>query len=170
MEGLVMGKSIKKISVVVMTVMAIFVLAVAVCFGFYCFVQSGVVASLGEYDHSVFFTSGGFQDYTDYGKYYYTSAQIAENKYFKRIQETDLAEINEHIDDFEGWVETIRNGDASDEVAVNYDFDREIIDPEDYIHIESEKLTGSGYTTLANYDVYFFDMQTQVLYFFHNNI
>ena len=127
-------------------------------------------SSLGEYNKSVFFTSGEFRDYTDYGKYYYTSAKVEENKYFKKIQENDLAEINEHIDDFERWVEALGNGDASDEVAANYDFDRTIIDTEDYIYIESERHTWSdGDTTLENYDVYFLDVQTQVLYFFHSN-
>lgn len=35
------------------------------------------------------------------------------------------------MDDFEGWIETIKDSEPSSEVVVNYDFDREIIDAED---------------------------------------
>ena len=128
-----------------------------------------VAASLGEYDNHVFFTSGGFQDYTDYAKYYYTSTQVAENQYLKEIKEADLETINTHLDDFEGWIETIKSSDASNEVVVNYDFDRKIIDTEDYFFIESEERTLDGHTSLVKYNIYLFDTQTQILYYFHNN-
>lgn len=133
--------------------------------------EDKVAASLGEYENRVFFTSGGFQDYTDYAKYYYTSANAAENKYLKKIKASDLERICSHLDDFEGWIETIGKGEASSEVVVNYDFDRGVIDLEDYFYIESEAHTWrNGYTAIVNYDVYLFDTQTQILYYFHNNI
>lgn len=130
-----------------------------------------VIASLGEYEKHVFFTSGGFQDYTDYAKYYFTATITTGNKYLKKIQETDFSLINTHLDDFEGWIEAIKNSEPSNEVVVNYDFDRKIIDAEDYFYIESEEHTwDDGHTSLVNYNIYFFDTQTQVLYYFHNNI
>ncbi len=130
-----------------------------------------VLTSLGEYDDHVFYSEGGFQDFTDYAKYYYTSVSIDENEYFTKIQESDFTNINEHLDDFESWIETIKDGDASHEIVVNYDFDRSIIDTEDYIYIYSEKHTwDDGDTSLVDYDIYFFDTQTLVLYYFHNNI
>ena len=130
-----------------------------------------VISSLGEYKEKEFFTSGGFQDYTDYAKYYFTYANVAENKYLCKIQETDFAMINTHLDDFEGWIKTISDSSPSNEVVVNYDFDREIIDTADYFYIDSEETTWSdGHTSLVKYDVYLFDVQTQVLYYFHNNI
>lgn len=145
----------------------ILVLSVASC----TVPEDPVIASLGEYKNRVFYSSGGFQDYTDYAKYYYTSSEVVESKYFKKIQNTDFDTINKHLDDFEGWIETIRNSEASNEVVLNYDFDREIIDIEDYIYIDSEEHTWSdGHTSLVNYNIYFFDTQTQVLYYFHNNI
>ena len=85
-----------------------------------------MIASLGKYEKNEFFTSGGFQDYTDYAKYYFTSANIVENKYLNKVQETDFVIINTHLDDFEGWIETIKNNDLSNEVVVNYDFNRKI--------------------------------------------
>jgi len=134
-------------------------------------IEDKVLVSLGEYEKKEFFTSGEFQDYTDYAKYYFTSVNVMENKFLNKVQETDFAIINTHLDDYEEWIETIKNGEPSDEVAVNYDFDRRIIDEEDYIYIESEEHTWSnGFTALVNYDIYFFDTQTQVLYYFHNNM
>ena len=130
-----------------------------------------VIASLGEYEKKEFFTSGGFQDYTDYAKYYFSSANVVENEHLNKIQEADFAIINMHLDDFEGWIETIKRGEPSSEVVVNYDFDRDIIDTEDYFYIDSEEHTWSdGDTSLVKYNIYLFDTQTQVLYYFHNNI
>lgn len=147
--------------------LVIFLLSFASC----AVPEDKVVASLGEYENHVFFTSGGFQDYTDYAKYYYISAKVAGNKYLEEIQETDLVAINTHLDDFEKWIEAIKDSDASNEVVVNYDFDREIIDTDDYFYIDSEEHTWSdGYTSLVRYNIYFFDTQTQVLFYFHNNI
>ena len=133
--------------------------------------EDKVIASLGEYDKEDFFTSGGFQDYTDYAKYYYTSIDMEGNKYFKKVTESDFTAINTHLDDFESWIENIRDGEPSNEVAVHYDFDRSIIDTEDYLYIDSEEHTwDDGSTSLVRYNVYLFDTQTQVLYYFHNNI
>ena len=130
-----------------------------------------VIASLGKYEKREFFTSGGFRDYTDYAKYFYTSAKVEENKYFKKVQENDFATIDMHLDDFKKWIKAIKFSDASNELVVNYDFDREIIDTEDYFYIVSEEVTWSnGHTSLERYNIYLFDTQTQVLYYFHNNI
>ena len=133
--------------------------------------EDAVIASLGKYEKNEFFTSGGFQDYTDYAKYYFTSANIVENKYLNKVQETDFVIINTHLDDFEGWIETIKNSESSSEVVVNYDFNRRIIDTEDYFYIDSEDhIWSDGHTSLVRYNIYLFDTQTQVLYYFHNNI
>ena len=133
--------------------------------------EDKVLVSLGKYEENEFFTSGGFQDYTDYAKYFFTSANVVDNKYLNKVQETDFTTINTHLDDFEGWIETIKASEPSSEVVVNYDFDREIIDTEDYFYIDSEEHTWSdGHTSLVRYNIYLFDSQTQVLYYFHNNI
>jgi len=134
-------------------------------------IKDEVIASLGEYKKKEFFTSGGVQDYTDYAKYYFTAANIDGNKYFNKIRETDFTIINTHLDDFEGWIEFIEDSEPSNEVVVNYDFDRGIIDAEDYLYINSEEETWSdGETSFVKYNIYLFDMQTQIFYYFHNNI
>lgn len=148
-------------------VCVVFLLTIASC----AVPEDKVIASLGKYNEEKYFTSGGFQDYTDYAKYYFTSANVEDNKYLNKIQETDFAVINTHLDDFEGWIAAIKDSEPSSEVVVNYDFDREIIDIEDYFYIYSKEYTWSdGLTSLINYNIYLFDTQTQVLYYFHNNI
>ena len=156
-----------KKQIVVVLVCFVFLLSITSC----AVPEDKVIASLGEYEKKEFFTSGGFQDYTDYAKYYFNSANATENQYLNKIQDADFAIINTHLDDFEGWIETIKNSEPSSELVVNYDFDREIIDTEDYFYIDSEEHTwGDGYTSLVKYNIYLFDTQTQVLYYFHNNI
>ena len=156
-----------KKQIVVVLVCFLFLLSITSC----AVPEDKVIASLGEYEKKEFFTSGGFQDYTDYAKYYFNSANATENQYLNKIQDADFAIINTHLDDFEGWIETIKDSEPSSEVVVNYDFDREIIDTEDYFYIDSEEHTRSdGHTSLVKYNIYLFDTQTQVLYYFHNNI
>ena len=156
-----------KKQIVVVLVCVIFLLSITSC----TVPEDKVIASLGEYEKKEFFTSGGFQDYTDYAKYYFNSANAKENQYLNKIQDADFAIINTHLDDFEGWIETIKDSESSNEVVVNYDFDREIIDTEDDFYIDSEEHTWSdGHATLVRYNIYLFDTQTQVLYYFHNNI
>lgn len=133
--------------------------------------EDPIVASLGDYETHVYFSSGEFQDYTDYAKYYFCSAKVTENIWLEKIQETDLPVLYAHLDDYEGWIETIGHSEPDSEVVANYDFDRSVIDTADYFYIDSEERTwDDGHTTLVNYDVYFFDIQSQILYFFHNNI
>ena len=133
--------------------------------------EDKVLNSLGEYKSKEFYTEGGFQDYTDYAKYYYDSVDFTDNEYFSIIEQSDIDALNEHLDNFESCIEAHGYSDASNEIVVNYDFDRSLIDSEDYLYIDSEKHTrDDGYTLLVNYDVYFFDIQTNTLYYFHNNI
>lgn len=133
--------------------------------------EDKVLSSLGKYEKEEYFSSGGFQDFTDYAKYWYSSAKVEGNKFFKKINETNLDTIDTYLDDFEQWIEAVKQADASSEVVVNYDFDRGIVDTEDYFYIDSEEITwDDGTTSFASYDVYYFDINTQVLYYFHNNI
>ena len=137
--------------------------------------EDKVLNSIGKYKDHEFYSEGAFQDFTDYAKYYYDSVDFTDNKYFSKIQQSDIDNLNEHLDDFEAWIDTYREGDASREIVVNYDFDRSLIDFEDYLHIYSETSThtwddGTTTTFFINYDIYFFDTQTNTLYYFHNNI
>jgi hypothetical protein len=48
----------------------------------------------------------------------------------------------------------------------NYHFDRNILDTEDYFYIYNHYEEKPYW----NYDLWLFDSQTNVLYYFHNNI
>ena len=133
--------------------------------------EDPIVASLGKYGDSEYYITDGFQDYTIYAQYVYSSADLSENLWLEKIQTEDFGIIQTHLDDFDGWIETIGRVEPDSEVVANYDFDRSVIDTEDCFYIDSEEHTWEdGYTALVNYDVYIFDTQTQILYFFHNNI
>ncbi len=137
--------------------------------------KTNVLTSLGKYKNNAFYASETFKDYTVYATYSYDSVDFSKNKYFNQISESDLTEINEYLDDFESWIETDRESDVSSEIVANYVFDRDIIDNEDYFYIDSEKSTttwddGTKTTSLVYYDIYFFDKQTNILYYFHNDI
>lgn len=135
------------------------------------FAEDEVRKSLGECIRYEFYSEGGFQDYTDYGKYFYQEVDFSGNEYFHIIQPEDLAVINRLLDDFEGWIKMYRQDDPAREIAAHYDFDRSVIECGDYAHIVFEEHTWpSGDTGIAKYDIYIFDVQTNTLYYFHNNI
>ena len=129
-----------------------------------------VLESLGTFSEKEYYTSGGFQDYTDYAKYTYNDVQPEGNPHFSRITEDEAVEFGLYVDNFENWIETIRSVDPENDVVVNYDFDRSIITDDDYIYIYDASVDRSLYSKFGNYDVYFFDTETQTLYYFHNNI
>ena len=128
--------------------------------------KDDVLDSLGKYESKQFFTSGGFQDFTDYAKYCFDSVDFSDNSYFQIITESSRENLEAHIDDFENWVQAVSDTDADNEVVVNYDFDRSVISDADYIYIYDDP----DYPELGNYNVYFFDVETNILYYFHNNI
>ena len=128
--------------------------------------KDDVLDSLGKYESKQFFTSGGFQDFTDYAKYCFDSVDFSDNSYFQIITESSRENLEAHIDDFENWVQAVRDTDADNEVVVNYDFDRSVISDSDYIYIYDDP----DYREFGNYNVYYFDVETNILYYFHNNI
>lgn len=127
-----------------------------------------VLSSLGEYKESVYYTEVG-TDYTDYGKYYYDKVDFTGNEYFEKIDATGEDKLKEHLGDFEAWVEYYREHDPKSDIARNYDFKRSLMDGEDYYYIESEFRTlDDGSTSFTKYDVYIYDIQTNVLYRFNH--
>lgn len=128
--------------------------------------QDVVLESIGTYDSKVFYSSGGFQDYTDFAMYKYPSVSMDNTPYFSRITQSTKETLFAFIDNFEGWIDTIERSDSTNEVVVNYRFDRSIVDTEDYLYIYE----GNEKNPFWSYDVYFFDAQTNVVYYFHSNI
>lgn len=136
-----------------------------------CDEQSKVLRSLPDYESEVFYTSDGFQDYTDYAKYTYDSVSVQDledSNYFTVTTAKDVQKINIYINNFEEWVKAV-GGD----LKKNYDFDRSIVTEGDYFYIftyEGKPIGESTYGKFDNYSVFYFDIDTQTLYYFHNNI
>ena len=129
-----------------------------------------VLASLGKYESRECFTDGGFQDYTDYAKYKYIDVDLEGNKFFEPITEENKTELVSYLENFEGWIETIKESDPENEVVKEYDFSTQLITKDDYIYIDDRSATDALYDKFDNYNVYFFDTGTDTLYYFHNNI
>lgn len=124
-----------------------------------------ILDSLPDYESKEYYTNGGFQDFTDYGKYTYRiyETELMENPYFQQATEEDILNIHAYLDNFENWVE-IDSGFPKEA----YDFDRAQIQPGDYFCIlnryeEPEK-------EFWSYNIYYFDLDAGILYYFHNNI
>ena len=127
--------------------------------------KDSIIQSLPDYESKEFYSSGGFQDYTDYSKYTYRiyETELRNNPYFLQVTEADIPEILSYIENFEGWAEI-----SSDFPQEAYDFDASQITAGDYFYIltryeEPEKM-------FWNYNVYYFDLSAGILYYFHNNI
>lgn len=162
----------KKICIILLAVVLGIGLFVSfIFFGFLYSHQKSVISSLPDYESKEFYTDHGFQDYTDYAKYIYDNISIQDlesSEYFKIITADDVEEIRLHIDDFEEWVEV-----CGGELKENYDFDKTVVTEGDFFYIETKdgEPVGQGtYGKFDNYSVYYFDVDTQILYYFHNNI
>lgn len=128
--------------------------------------QDKVVNSLGSYSSKQIYTHGEFQDFTDYGKYTFENLMLEDNKYFVPMSEEGREAMLLRINKIEGFIEVIEWSDPQDELVLNYDFDKTLISDDDYLYIYND----SEYSELGNYDVYFLDTETGVLYYSHLNI
>ncbi len=151
----------KKLIVLVLFIVAISLIA-------HCALQTRqdkVLNSLGKYENEQFWTHGEFQDYTDFGVYSYSSAKLENNRYFKKITESDSGILYGFVDDFEKCINVYKNNDPNDELVSNYAFDRSVIDAGDYFYIYEKE----NHKKYGCYDIWIFDVQTNTLYYFHNN-
>ena len=124
-----------------------------------------VLDALPRWESKEFYTSGGFQDSTDYAKYTYRIGkdQLEETGVLHPVKEDNIPDILAYVENFEKWVRTCDNFPKDD-----YDFDKSRIGVGDYFFIlnqfeESEK-------AFWNYNLYYFDVDAGILYYFHNNI
>ena len=124
-----------------------------------------ILASLPDYESKEYYSNGGFQDFTNYGKYTYRIYEtvLMENPYFQKVTEENTPKIHVYLDNFENWVEI-----DSEFPKDAYDFGRSQVQTGDYYYIlnryeEPEK-------EFWHYDVYYFDLSEGILYYFHSNI
>lgn len=153
-------KYIEMLAVVLLAGIWVFVL-----YGLYNhFFADRVLASLPKYESEEFYTSGGFQDYTDYAKYTYKTVptrDLETSAYFRVTTAEAVEEILSYVENFEGWVEAVGG-----ELKEHYDLDKTVISEGDYFYIALRDEQGK----FDNYTVYYFDVDAQILYYFHNNI
>lgn len=128
--------------------------------------EDRVISSLGRYESCEYFTSGGFKDYTDYAKYTYKDITFRNNQYFNKISSKSKEDLMAHIENFESWIEIIKESDNKNDVILGYDFDTSIISENDYLYIYDDP----DYDEFGNYNIYFFDMESNILYFFHTDV
>ena len=117
----------------------------------------------GYYKKEEYFDKEGFQDFTDYCKYYYEDkydAKFAEDEKYSKVEEEDIPKVLEYFEEFEGWMLPKR--------ANEYDFDKSQITAGDYVRIESKYIEGTS--IYASFNVYLYDIETNILYYIHNNI
>lgn len=133
-----------------------------------CTPKDGVLSTLPPWESREFYTAGGFQDYTDYGKYHYTGltpTDFAQNPCFEAMTAQDCAELLLYAENFAGWV-SLAPEDSG--LARGYDFDPAVVGPGDMVYIISKHPDTDR--RFDSYTVYFFDMDGQTLYYFHSNI
>ncbi len=163
---------IKKILIVLSSVLVLLFLLVNIANQLFSkLFEDPIIASLPKYEDSDCYYGEGFQDFTDYCKYYFPKNDdileaLKVNKYLKPVTDEDVEEIKGYFENFKGWVEF-------QEYKDKYDFRYESVDTSDYFYIENED-TCETYENCPdkydNYDVYFFDVETKILYFIHSNI
>ncbi len=144
------------------------VLAILIIYGIgYLVVSSDPepVESIGSYESYEFYTSGGFQDYTDYAKYVFDEVDFEDNEFFVPVSSVEKANLITYIDDFEDWINAVGDSNPENEVVREYDFNDSLISSDDYVYISFLYEDNP----MGNYDVYFFDTGTMTLYYFHNN-
>ena len=144
---------------------AVFILFVFLAFCLYgCSIDPNIPNGYtGKEEH---FDKNGFQDYTDYCKYFYKDATAFENNpNYHKVAESDISKIKEYFDHFKQFMEGDRAG--------KYDFDTKCMTGGDFVLIESKEGVSDGnivYGKYDNYNIYYFDTESNILYYFHNNI
>ena len=107
----------------------------------------------------------GFQDYTDYCKYYYPDKSSFEHaSHYHQITEADIELVRGYFSNCEAWMATTGRSDE-------YDFNDACITAGDYVCIKTMEGQHDNlyYGKYDAYTVYFFDVDTCVLYYIHNN-
>ena len=124
-----------------------------------------ILESLPKYSEKEYYSSGGFQDTTDYAKYTYliSGEDLQNNEYLLPVESTDLPQIIAYIEDFEEWV-SVSQEFPSD----SYDFDKAFVSVGDYFYVSNRYQEPEK--AFWNYDLYYFDLESLTLYYFHSNI
>lgn len=124
-----------------------------------------VLDALPHWENKEYYTCGGFQDSTDYAKYTYRISrdQLEETGFFQPVTEDDIPRITDYVDNFEEWLRV-----CEDFPKDAYDFDKSRISVGDCFFILNKYEEAER--AFWNYNLYYFDVDVGILYYFHNNI
>lgn len=114
----------------------------------------------GYYEKEEHFQKDGFQDYTDYCKYIYKKSdddKFKNNTKYQIVKEENIEGLKKYFNDTRKWMNI--QGRSNE-----FDFNSNVISVGDYYYLD---LKESGYN---NYNVYFYNIETHVLYYIHSNI
>lgn len=159
-----MKRLFKAIAAIILSLVAaalVMVLVTAVIFR----PRDSVLDSLPKYVKKEFYSSDGFQDFTDYAKYTYriTESELEECESLHPVTEEDIPDILEYVEFFENVIEGSR-----DFPSESYDFDKSLISAGDsffiYNHYEEPE------KSFWFFKLYYFDLDTGTLYYFRFNI
>lgn len=121
----------------------------------------------------IYYEKDGWREYTDYAKYYYddvTVDDLNDSGYFHEVTVDDVENLKSYYSDFYGcWVATYH---VFDEYFDKFDFKIDQIEAGDYFYIdtlEGQPIGDRYYLKFENYTVYYFDLESQTLYYLHNN-
>lgn len=121
-----------------------------------------VIASVGKISERIYFQKGGWQDIWRYAEYRFDVYDLEHNEYFVRVNDDFVNELKRYIAVYEGDIKEISENYPNNAIAANYSLSASQIDKSDYCFID-------GDWDMVNYAVYFFDMQTETLYFLYSN-
>ena len=123
---------------------------------------NGKMSGMPKYETKECYFGKGFQDYTDYCKYFYNESTVNAFKThlkYKKVMSFDIEEVKSYFEDFEEWVKF-------EDYYEKYDFDYSTqVKEGDYYYIFEK----NGYAKYHNYDVYYVDMNNCILYYIHSN-
>ena len=127
-----MKKILKAITAIILSIVAATRIMVGFCVWFYT-PKVPVLDSLPKYEKKEYYTSGGFQDFTDYAKYIYqiNESEILQSGALFPVMEDDIPTILKYVEHFEGCVAAFR-----DIPLECYDFDKSIVSTGDYFYIQ----------------------------------
>ena len=167
------GVTLKRVFCIIVPIIILILVVPFLVFAFtFVAPQEVVFLSLGKYEIVEYCEAGVFQDFTIYYEITYENPNIENNEYLKQMTKTDIEELNLYLDDFDGWVELVTDetGEPNEQFVENYDFDRNIISTNDYCYIDDSADYDDFYKKFDSYNLYFYDTETEILYYFHNNI
>lgn len=106
------------------------------------------------------YSAESFTDCTYYAKFTYRNVSDEELKNTENFEQTTEDTMDEIITLVDGYESFINNIGGMDEIKTSYDFDKSVINEGDYYYAIKN---GEGF----NIALYYFDIESQILYYFH---